>query len=444
MDTKNKNFFSRLRRRVLQDLRWLAPGLGVKRWLGLVLAGTTLIGVGSAILLLEIYRTTPDTWWLPLLSYASLRILARPVRVLIFGGLGLGLILGGIWGLNRAVLTPFLRSGRPVVDTLTDHRRRERGPRVVVIGGGHGLSMLLRGLKAYTHRLTAVVTVADDGGSSGRLRQSLGILPPGDIRNCLAALSNDEDLLTQLFQYRFANGAGGLDGHSFGNLFISALSEITGSFEDAIAESGRVLTVHGRVLPASLHDVRLAADIMPPDASQEVRVEGESHISKMGGRVRRVWLEPNDPPAFPKVIQAILSADLIIAGPGSLYTSVLPNLLVPDIAAALRASSGFKVYVCNVATQPGETQGFTCHDHVQALDDHVGGDLFDMVVQNNSFDGKLPEDVQWVTLGNDADICYPVYQANLTDDDEPWHHNSEKMASVLIDLLQARTGPLAE
>ncbi|MFH1634580.1 MAG: gluconeogenesis factor YvcK family protein, partial [Chloroflexota bacterium] len=353
-------------------------------------------------------------------------------------------ILGGIWGLNRAVLKPFMRPGHPVVDALTDHRRRERGPRVVVIGGGHGLSMLLRGLKAYTHRLTAVVTVADDGGSSGRLRQSMGILPPGDIRNCLAALSNDEALLTQLFQYRFANGGGGLDGHSFGNLFISALSEITGSFEEAIAESGRVLTVYGRVLPSSLHDVKLTADIVPPDASQEVRVEGESHISEMRGRVRRVWLEPNNPPAFPKVIQALLSADLIIAGPGSLYTSILPNLLVPDITAALRASPGFKVYVCNVATQPGETQGFTCHDHVQALEEHIGSGLFDLVVHNNCFEGKLPEDVQWVTLGDDANIDYPVYQANLTDDDQPWHHNSEKLASVLIDLLQARTGPLAE
>ncbi|MBU0511326.1 MAG: YvcK family protein, partial [Chloroflexi bacterium] len=150
------------------------------------------------------------------------------------------------------------------------------------------------------------------------------------------------------------------------------------------------------------------------------------------------------PPAFPKVIQALLSADLIIAGPGSLYTSILPNLLVPDITAALRASPGFKVYVCNVATQPGETQGFTCHDHVQALEEHIGSGLFDLVVHNNCFEGKLPEDVQWVTLGDDANIDYPVYQANLTDDDQPWHHNSEKLASVLIDLLQARTGPLAE
>jgi uncharacterized cofD-like protein len=302
--------------------------------------------------------------------------------------------------------------------------------------------MLLRGLKAYTHNLTAVVTVADDGGSSGRLRRSMGILPPGDIRNCLAALSTDEALMAQLFQYRFADGDGELEGHSFGNLFITALSEITGSFEGAVAESGRVLAVHGQVLPSSLFDVRLVADVVPPNSTQEVRVKGESHIPEMGGEVRRVWLEPNNPSAFPQVIRAILSADMILIGPGSLYTSILPNLLVPDIAAAIRANNGLKIYVCNVATQPGETDGFTFADHIRALNQHVGADLVDLLVCNNCYDGDLLETMNWVELDEGAATEYSVYQANLIDDDEPWHHDPNKLAQVLIDLYQERTGPL--
>jgi len=403
-----------------------------------------MIGVGLAILVLDIYRTAPDTWWLPLLSAASLRFIARPLRALIFGGLGLILILSGIMGVNRSILKPFVRPGHPVVDALSNHRRRERGPRIVAIGGGHGLATLLRGLKEYTHSITAVVTVADDGGSSGRLRRERGILPPGDIRNCLAALSNDEALLTQLFQYRFANGQDSLDGHSFGNLFISALAEITGSFEEAVAESGRVLAVHGRVLPSTLHDVRLVADIMLPNFVNEVRIEGESQIPGVAGVVRRVWLEPNVPPAFPQAVQAILSADLIVIGPGSLYTSILPNLLVPDISQAVRASRALKIYICNVATQPGETLNYSCSDHVRALQEHTGGGLFDLIVVNNEHSGNLPENSQWVIMDDELKDDYPVYSADLVDDERPWRHESEKLARVLMDLLEERTGPLVE
>ncbi len=443
MDANKKRWLWGLWQRIARSGRWLRPGLGVKRWVGIVFAGTTFLAVGFALFVLDVYRNVPDTWWLPLIQAVSLQTLPRLLRVVIFGGIGLFVVLGGIYGLNRALLLPFRHPGRDVVDTLEAHRRRQTGPRIVAIGGGHGLATLLRGMKEYSHRITAVVTVADDGGSSGRLRQSLGILPPGDIRNCLAALSNDEAMMAQLFQYRFANGGGELDGHSFGNLFITALSGITGSFEQAIAESGRVLAVHGRVLPSSLHDVKLVADIIPPHATQEVRILGESRIPKVGGRIRRVWLDPNTPPAFPKVVQAILAADMIVVGPGSLYTSILPNLLVPDITAAIRANQGFKVFVCNVATQPGETEGFTCGDHIQALDDHVGGNLFDLVLHNNHYQGKLLEDTQWVSLGDEADIGYPMYMVDLVDENEPWHHNSKKLASVLMDLYQARTGPLA-
>jgi uncharacterized cofD-like protein len=272
----------------------------------------------------------------------------------------------------------------------------------------------------------------------------MGILPPGDIRNCLAALSNDEALLTQLFQYRFPEGQGDLNGHSFGNLFISALAEITGSFEGAIAESGRVLAVHGRVLPSTLHDVRLVADVKLPHLVGEVRVEGESHIPEVAGSIRRVWLEPNNPPAFPQAVKAILAADLIVVGPGSLYTSILPNLLVPDLTEAIRTSRALKIYVCNVATQPGETQGYSCGDHIRALEEHIGSGLFDIILVNEDRQGKLPPKVEWVAIDKDLDDDYMVHRANLVDEERPWRHDSEKLARVLIDLLQERTGPMAE
>ena len=435
-------------RRLLIDskklLRWLSPGIGVKRWLVLTLAGTTLIGVGLAILVLDFYRTSPETWWLPILSAASLRFLARPLRAMIFGGIGLSLILAGIWGMNRTLMRPFIRPGKLVVDTLTTHRRLERGPRIVAIGGGHGLATILRGLKEFTYNITAVVSVADDGGSSGKIRRELGILPPGDIRNCLAALSSDEALLSQLFQYRFPDGDSGLNGHSFGNLFISALADLTGSFEGAVAESGRVLAVNGRVLPSTLHDVNLVADVRIPGSTNKVRIEGESKIPEAAGRVYRVWLEPNSPPGFPDSIKAILNADLIIVGPGSLYTSILPNLLVPDVIEAIQVSRALKVYVCNVATQPGETDSFTCRDHIQAIEDHAGGKIFDLIVANNNCAESLPENIQWVRVDEGLEKEYAIYQNDFINHARPWRHDSEKLSQTLMDLLQERTGPLVK
>jgi uncharacterized cofD-like protein len=442
MKSQRRNWFIRGWASLRQVIRWLTPGLGVKRWLLIILAGTTLLGVGLAVMTLEVYRNEPDTWWLPILSTLSLRDLDRPLRVLIFGGIGVGLILVGAWGMNRALLRPFSTPGKALIDTVSAYRRKDRGPRIVAIGGGHGLAALLRGLKDFTHNLTAVVTVADDGGSSGELRRSIGILPPGDIRNCLAALSNDEALMTQVFQYRFAEGAG-LEGHSLGNLFITALTDITGSFEEAVAESGRVLAVLGQVLPATLHDVHLVADIQMPNSSRQIRVSGESKIPKASGKVRRVWLEPNNAPAFPPAVAAILSADVIVIGPGSLYTSILPNLLVSDLAEAVRASRGLKIYVCNVATQPGETDGYSCLDHVRAIEDHVGGRLFDLIVCNRRFEGTLPEGSEWVKTETSMDDEYAVYRADLVDISNPWRHDSEHLVKVVMDLYFERTGPLS-
>jgi uncharacterized cofD-like protein len=430
--------------RILQTLRrWLLPGLGIKRWMLVVLAGITFVAVGFAILLLDFYRTEfSNQTFLTILSYVSLRFLPRILRVVIFGGIGMGILVYGIWGLNRAFLRPFMTPGRNVVDQLAEYNRRTRGPRVVAIGGGHGLASLLRGLKDHTRNLTAVVTVADDGGSSGRLRESHGILPPGDIRNCLAALSNDEAMLTQLFQYRFS-GEPGLDGHSFGNLFIAALSDITGSFEEAVAESGRVLSVSGRVLPSTLHDVKLVADIQLPHVVNEVRVEGESNIPEAAGHVRRVWLEPNDAPAFPPALKAILSANLIVVGPGSLYTSLLPNLLVHDLMAAVHASRAIKIFVCNIATQVGETDSYSCYDHVRALEEHIGEDLFDVVLCNENHSAPLPAGTEWVRADQRTMSDARAYCADLLDVEHPWRHDSTKLGQVLINLFSERTGPLS-
>ncbi len=421
--------------------RWFVPGIGVKRWFLVLLAGITLLGTGLAIYLLDMYRTAPKTWWLPIISFISLRFLARPWRILIFAGIGFGLIGLGIWRLSRSLLVPFLRPGQRLVDQVTDYRRRERGPRIVAIGGGHGIATVLRGLKGYTNNLTAVVSVADDGGSSGELRRSIGILPPGDIRNCLAALSDDEALLTQLFQYRFGEDTG-LGGHSFGNLFISALSDITGSFEKAIVESGRALSVHGRVLPATLHNVRLVADIQLPHAQNEVRVEGESQIPRAAGRVCRVWLEPDNAPAFPPVIQALLAADMIVIGPGSLYTSILPNVLVCDLLDAIRSSRALKIFISNITTQPGETDMYTSGDHIRTLEELVGSELVDVILCNSWYDKKIENGMQWVRVDEGLERDSRLYLSDLADHRQPDHHDAEKLAQVLMDLYNERTGPI--
>ena len=423
--------------------RWFRPGLGIKRWFVYVMIGITLLGLGFAVILIDLYRTeSTNPTLLTFLSYASLRFIPRLWRAIIFGGLGIGLVVYGILQLNRSLLRPFIRPGFDLFDQLAGFRRRERGPRVVAIGGGHGLSTLLRGLKAHTGNLTAVVTVADDGGSSGRLRESHGILPPGDIRNCLAALSNDEAMLTQLFQYRFS-GSPDLEGHSFGNLFITALADITGSFEDAIVESGRVLSVNGRVLPSTLHNVKLVASMELPHTLNEVRVVGESKIPEMAGRVRRVWLEPDDAPAFPPVIKELLNADVIVVGPGSLYTSILPNLLVHDLLASIHSSRAIKIYVCNIATQAGETDAFTCYDHVRALEGHVGHDLFDIILCNDNYEGDAGTASRWVVADEKTLSDSRTHCADLKDNDHPWRHDAVKLARVIADIFYERTGPLA-
>jgi uncharacterized cofD-like protein len=318
-----------------------------------------------------------------------------------------------------------------------------QAPKVVAIGGGTGLSTLLRGLKAFTSCITAIVTVADDGGSSGRLRRELGVLPPGDFRNCIAALADDEALITQLFQYRFGQGKG-LDGHSFGNLFITALAAVTGSFERAILEAGRVLAVQGRILPSTLEDVTLVADLRNSAEADAVpsgltRVQGESAIPKAGQPIERVFLRPEGARAYPEAVRALLNADIIVAGPGSLFTSVLPNLLVQDIGRAVRASKALKLYVCNVATQPGETDGFDVGQHVTALQRHVEQGLFPLVLAN---DNPIPSSEQPhlrpVALRYPANSGYEVIAADLVDAAVPWRHDASKVAGQIVYLYDNR------
>jgi uncharacterized cofD-like protein len=442
MPPKQKPAESLFKRLMRNELRWLTPGLGVKRWILLILVGTTLIGLGLAVILIDFYRSAPEGWLADAVAAVALQPLDRPLRFIIFGSLGLLFVGLGIWRLNRSLMRPFMRPGKPILDEVSNYRRRGRGPHIVVIGGGTGLSALLRGLKNHTANLTAIVTVADDGGSSGELRRTIGVLPPGDLRNCLTALSNDEQLLSQIFQYRFSTGGSGLEGHNLGNLFITALADITGSFEEAVAESGRVLAVQGRVLPSTLHDVRLVADVHLVAEDRDVQVKGESQIPKMGGQVRSVWLEPDNPLAYPPAIQALLTADLILIGPGSLYTSILPNLLVPDLAAAVRASRAVKFFICNVTTQPGETDDYSCGDHVRTIEKHLGGPLFDLVVCNQRFEGKLPAGQSWIKPEPGLEENYAIYMANLIDPTTPWRHDSAALGQAVMDLFNERTGPL--
>lgn len=336
-------------------------------------------------------------------------------------------------------------------------RQRQEGPKVVAIGGGTGLSVLLRGLKYHTDNIVAIVTVADDGGSSGKLRRELGVLPPGDFRSCIAALADDEALITQLFQYRFRSGQG-LEGHSFGNLFITAMAGVTGTFEKALYESGRVLNIRGTILPSTLENVTLLAEVK--EGSHTRKVEGESIIPAVKLPIERVYLQPDTPPPFPPALQAILSADLIVAGPGSLYTSVIPNLLVAEIVSAIRASTAPKIYICNVATQPGETDDYSLDAHVRAIETHTQTEhfldsdehttrinnefpstpqheyhLFNYVLANNNLKYPIPASMKLQPIYPipPGDRSYEVVQADVVDEEHPWRHDSSKLAYQLMD-----------
>jgi uncharacterized cofD-like protein len=363
-------------------LRWAYPGLGVKRWLVVVIVGILLLVNGlDRYLVAEGAGVNANEWIDSFVSdYFSPSNLAW-----IFALLGIALIFFGIRQWLIAILRASTTGGRDnIIDTLME-MRLQQGYKVVAVGGGTGLSTLLRGLKRKTSNLTAVVTVSDDGGSSGRLQKELGVLPPGDVRNCLVALADDEAMVTDLFKYRFSEGEG-LSGHSFGNLFLAAMSGITGNFDKAIKESSRVLNIKGRVLPSTLGIVRLCARL--EDGSV---VEGESNISMSGQRIKQVFFDPPYAAPLAEVVAAIAEADAIVLGPGSLFTSIIPNVLVDRLAHEIAASSAVKIYVCNVMTQPGETDGMTASDHVEALIENAGEKICDYAIVNDEPPSKLRE-----------------------------------------------------
>ncbi|MDR7415025.1 MAG: YvcK family protein [Armatimonadota bacterium] len=361
----------RLPLRVRQFAKWLVPGIRVKRFLALVLLGVLLVTGGTLLLLSR----------LPLRRSLLERIGALPDGAVL--GSGTALVVLGLYGVFlgvratiRSVAGVFLpRGDHRLVELLVQHRAVPRGPRIVAIGGGTGLSTLLRGLKAYAAHLTAVVTVTDDGGSSGRLRRELGILPPGDINDCLVALAEVEPVMTRLFQYRFDRGD--LAGHSFGNLFLASMVGVGGDLVSAVRLASRVLAIRGQVLPATADHAVLGAEF-----ADGTVVEGESTIPQLRKPIRRVYLNPPNVRAVPEVLEALVQADLILLGPGSLFTSVLPNLLVPGIAEALRRASAPVVYIVNVMTQPGETDGFRASDHVRTVVEHLGTGVVDVALVN--------------------------------------------------------------
>jgi uncharacterized cofD-like protein len=420
----------------------LIPGLQLKRWMLLLLVGLVIISLGLTYLFVEFYRNVPLPEWVAVLT---LQFLPRPIRAAIFIIPGVAAVVIAIWKFNQTILEALRPAGSQasLVETLYRYRSRLRGPKIVTIGGGTGLSTMLRGIKDHTANVTAIVTVADDGGSSGRLRRELGVLPPGDFRNCIVALADVEPLMSQLFQYRFGPGSG-LEGHSFGNLFIVAMSGITGNFEEAIRESSRVLAVRGQILPSTLENVTLCAELADRNL-----VQGETNISQSTSAIRRVYLEPSNPPAYPEAVKAILEADMIIVGPGSLYTSVLPNLMVEGIRRALMASDhALRVYVCNVATQRGETDGFGLKEHVQALLGHLPGNPFHYIIANDNFSQSIPSEwrvsaVRPDDLTETLDLDRTrVVTADVVDPHTPLRHDPEKLAEVLLRVFNERSIPV--
>ena len=412
--------------------------MGLKRWLLVLGVGTAVSGIGVVNLLFLLERQD----WLPLSVYdaLTLKFLPLPWQIVLPLLLGILLMVWGVLQTGRALTAPFQAADGSVAERIYEHSRQRRGPNIVAIGGGTGMPGLLRGLTEYTRNITAIVTVADDGGSSGRLRREFGLLPPGDFRNNIAALSRDEALMTQVLRYRFGaavgeNGRSELQGHAFGNLLLAALTGITGSFDEALLAAERVLALRGRVLPSTLADVMLEADILLPDGAIQ-RVVGESAIPEVNGRIQRVNLQPHNVKAYPAALQAIFQADLIVMGPGSLYTSILPNLLVPDLAEALLHARAPKIYICNLATQPGETDNYTVADHVATLFQHIPTGCLDMVIANDNL--SIPPDrgggnTIYVQLTPPENL--PMQTADLVDEARPWRHDSAKLAQVVMRLL---------
>lgn len=422
-------------------LKWLYPGMKFKRWLVLFAFGVVALCTGITILFnykyignLEeaIFRTV--YLWTGSYDYMINMLFGS-----ITAGAGLCLMLIAVRQMIRSIIGVLVPdSSEKLVDRIFAERKLSRGPNVAVIGGGTGLSVLLRGIKNVTKNVTAIVTVADDGGSSGRLREDLGILPPGDLRNCLVALAETEPLMEKLFQHRFG-GRGDLAGHSFGNLFIAAMTDVVGgNMEEALQSSKKILAVRGQVVPATNRAVKLHAKL-----ADGRTVAGESQIPLAGSSIERVWLEPTDTHPVESALEAIAEAEVIFLGPGSLYTSIMPNLLIGGMADALRRSKATKVYICNVMTQPGETDGYTVSTHIKAIIDHVGAGIIDYVIVNGS---RISPEVCEIYARQGAEpvmvdhamteqFGVKIIEADLISQANLARHDPDKLAAAITQML---------
>lgn len=426
----------------MRFMKWLHPGLHIKRWL--FLFGLGMMCSSFGIILTFNYQ------WLGSLEEWAFRLLYEVTghyNYTILASMGILVILLGLvvmaWATRRLIRTMIGVVMPGESDNLSDlifsNLQLSKGPKVVVIGGGTGLSVMLRGLKAKTYNLTAVVTVADDGGSTGRIRQDLDIIAPGDLRNCLVALADKEGLMEKLFAHRFG-GSGNLTGHSFGNLFIAALIEVLGDVEEAMDATSKVLRVRGKVIPSSAEKLRLNAEMTDGRI-----VEGESQIPHAHGKIKRVFTTPEHPKAIQSAVDAIKEADAIVLGPGSLYTSIMPNLCVPDIVQAVRTSKAPKIYICNVMTQPGETDDYTVSDHIRAINRQAGGKVIDFVIANN---GDVDPAVlqRYVAHGSHpvmidnkevSQTGATLVLSDLINKENSATHDTKKLANVLFDLINA-------
>ncbi|HQO38132.1 MAG TPA: YvcK family protein [Candidatus Omnitrophota bacterium] len=406
---------------ITRILKWLYPGIGIKRWMGLSAFGALLLIIGSSGLQSR--------------QFFVIRVLDMFILLL-----GIIILIMGVKRLTQAFIAAVIPAAREneLVDILYQRKQLARGPKIVAVGGGTGLSTLLTGLKEYTSNITAIVTVADDGGSSGRIRQQFDILPPGDIRNCLVALADASTMMRDLFQFRFEQGSE-LAGHSFGNLFITVMTRLTGDFEKAIRETSKVLALRGQVIPSTLSNVVLVAS-----HDDGTVTEGEGSIPKANKPIQSVSLRPGGSEATPEALRAIQEADLIVLGPGSLYTSIIPNLLIKDITAAIAASRAIKVYVCNVMTQPGETDGYSASSHIKALIEHSHPALIDYCIVNT---GKIPQELlvrytseQSFQVVNDRKKIEHMGYRVVEDDTilirDFIRHDPHKLAKVILDLLE--------
>jgi len=405
----------------MRKLKWLYPGMFIKRWIFLSTLGIILVAMGFAMVISE--RTPRNK------TFAAIIVLSGALIV--------------ITGMSR-IIKSFVTVVMPektdeLVDRIYQKRILEKGPRIVAIGGGTGLSTLLHGLKEYTSNITAIVTVADDGGSSGRLREEFNVLPPGDIRNCLVALADAGPLMEELFQFRFNDGTN-LRGHNFGNLFITAMSKVTGDFEQAVKASSKVLAIRGSVVPATLTKVVLKA--LHDDGTETV---GESKIPEKKSPIKRMYVKPSDSRPTVEALEAIKRAHIVVLGPGSLYTSVMPNLLINGMYEAIKKSRATKVYVCNVMTQAGETDGYRVSDHIRAILEHTGPGIMNYCIANMGkvpvrILGKYREESATPVLVDEEKVkqlgCV-VVEADIINVKNVVRHDSQKLAKIIMDLLSA-------